>query len=61
MLFLLPVKLLSLRRIDLRAAYDHVDGDMLFSILNIRTKAPKITTLLKALYTGNKASIKNTV
>ena len=30
---------------------------MLFSVLNIRTKAPKITSLLKALYT--KASIKN--
>ena len=34
---------------------------MLFSVLNIRTKAPKITSLLKALYTGTKASIKNTV
>ena len=44
--------------IDLRAAYDHIDREMLFSVLNIRTKAPKITSLLKALYTGTKASIK---
>ena len=47
--------------IDLRAAYDHIDRDMLFSVLNIRTKARKITSLLKALYNGTKASIKNTV
>ena len=47
--------------IDLRAAYDHVDRDMLFSVLNIRTKASKITSILKALYTGTTASIKNTV
>ena len=33
---------------------------MLFYVLNIRTKAPKITSLLKALYTGTKAST-NTV
>ena len=43
---------LYLCMIDLRAAYDHIDRDMLFSVLNIRTKAPKITSLLKALYTG---------
>ena len=49
---------LYLCMIDLRAAYDHIDRDMLFSVLNIRTKAPKITSLLKALYTGTKASIK---
>ena len=36
---------LYLCMIDLRAAYDHVDRDMLFSVLNIRTKAPKITSL----------------
>lgn len=52
---------LHLCMIDLRAAYDHVDRDMLFSVINIRTKAPKITTILKALYTGTVASIKNTV
>ena len=54
MLFLLSVKLLSLLKI-------HIDRDMLFSVLNIRTKAPKITSLLNALYTETKASIKNTV
>ena len=53
-------KPLYLCMIDLRAAYDHVDRDMLFSVLNIRTKAPKITSILKALYTGTTASIKNT-
>lgn len=54
-------KPLYLCMIDLRAAYDHVDRDMLFSVLDIRTKAPKITSILKALYTGTQASIKNTV
>ena len=49
---------LYLCMIDLRAAYDHVDRNMLFSVINIRTKAPKITSILKALYTGTKASIK---
>ena len=44
--------------IDPRAAYDYIDRDMLFSVLNIRTKAPKITSLLKSLYTGTKAPIK---
>ena len=29
--------------IDLRAAYDHVDRNMLFSVVDIRTKAPKLT------------------
>ena len=47
--------------IDLTAAYDHIDRDMLFSVLDIRTKAPKLTSILKSLYTGTKASIKNTI
>ena len=47
--------------IDLRAAYDHIDRDMLFSVVGIRTKAPKLTSILKSLYTGTKASIKNTI
>ena len=34
---------------------------MLFSVLIMRTKAPKIASLLKALYTGTKAAINNTV
>ena len=33
--------------IDLRAAYDHVDREMLFSVVNIRIKAPKLTAILK--------------
>ena len=32
---------LYLCMIDLRAAYDHVDRNMLFSVLNIRTKRLK--------------------
>ena len=47
--------------IDLRAAYDHVDRYMLFSVVDIRTKAPQLTYILKSLYTGTKAAIKNTV
>ena len=46
--------------IDLGAAYDHFDRDILFSVLNKRTKAFKITSIIKALYTGTAASIKNT-
>lgn len=38
--------------IDLRAAYDHIDRNMLFKVLTIRTKAPKLVSILKALYTG---------
>ena len=52
---------LHLCMIDLRAAYDHIDRDMLFSVVDIRTKAPKLTSILKSLYTGTKASIKNTI
>ena len=33
---------------------------MLFSVINIRTKAPKLTSILKALYTGTIAAIKHT-
>ena len=49
---------LHLCMIDLRAAYDHVERNMLFSVVNIRTKAPKITSILKSLYTGTVATIK---
>ena len=38
--------------IDLRAAYDHLDRDMLFRVLDIRTKASLLVDMLKALYTG---------
>ena len=47
--------------IELRSTYDYVDRNLLFSVLNICTKVSKITSILKALYTGTKASIKNTV
>ena len=47
--------------IDLRAAYDHIDRNMLFKVLSIRTKAFMLTSILKALYTGTIAAIKNTV
>ena len=33
----------------------------MFSVVDIRTKAPKLTAILKSLYTGTKASIKNTI
>ena len=38
----------------------YVDRHMLFSVVNIRTKAPKLTAILKSLYTDTCASIKNT-
>ena len=47
--------------INLREAYDHIDRTMLFSVLGIRMKAPKLINILKSLYTGTKASIKNTI
>ena len=47
--------------IDLRAAYDHIDRNMLFKVLAIRTKAPLLTSILKLLYTGTFAAIKHTV
>ena len=46
--------------IDLKAAYDHIDRNLLFKVLEIRTKAPKITSILKSLYTGTIAAIKHT-
>ena len=46
--------------IDLRAAYDHIDRNMLFKVLTIRTRAPKLVSILKALYTGTIAAIKQT-
>ena len=52
---------LYLCMIDLRAAYDHIDRNMLFRVLDIRTKAPLLIMILKSLYTGTLASIKNTV
>ena len=51
---------LHLCMIDLRAAYDHIDREMLFSVISIRTKSPILTSILKALYDGTIAAIKHT-
>ena len=51
---------LYLCMIDLKAAYDHIDRNLLFRVLEIRTKSPKITNILKSLYTGTIAAIKHT-
>ena len=51
---------LHLCMIDLRAAYDHIDRDMLFSVIKIRTKSPILTLILKSLYSGTIAAIKHT-
>ena len=47
--------------IDLKAAYDHIDRNMMFKVLSIRTKAPNLVNILKAVYTGTIAAIKHTV
>ena len=44
--------------IDLKAAYDWVDRDMLFKILDIRLKSPILVRILKLFYTGTSAAIK---
>ena len=44
--------------IDLKAAYDWINRDMLFKILNIRLKSPVLVNILKAFYTGTSAAIK---
>ena len=48
-------KPIHLCMIDLRAAYEHIDRDMLFSVVDIKNKAPKLTSILKWLYTGTKS------
>ena len=52
---------LYLCMIDLRAAYDHIDRNIMFKVLSIRTKAPNLVNILKAVYTGTIAAIKHTV
>ena len=54
----LSSKPLYLCFIDLKAAYDWIDRDMLFKILEIRLKSPILVNLLKAFYTGTSAAIK---
>ena len=44
--------------IDLKAAYDWIDRDMLFKVLEIRLKSPFLVKLLKVFYTGTSAAIK---
>ncbi len=44
--------------IDLKAAYDWINRDMLFKILAIRIKSPRLIDILKSLYTGTSAVIK---
>ena len=44
--------------IDLKAAYDWIDRDMLFKILDIRLKSPILVKILKVFYTGTSAAIK---
>jgi exonuclease III len=44
--------------IDLKAAYDWIDRDMLYKILEIRLKSPVLVNILKAFYTGTSAAIK---
>ena len=44
--------------IDLKAAYDWINRDMLFKILDIRLKSPILVRILKVFYTGTSAAIK---
>ena len=45
--------------IDLKAAYDWIDRDMLFKVLEYRLKAPRLVNILKCIYTGTTAAIKS--
>ena len=54
----LSSKPLYLCFIDLKAAYDWINRDMLFKILEIRLKSPILVNILKAFYTGTSAAIK---
>ena len=44
--------------IDLKAAYDWINRDMLFKVLEIRIKSPILVNILKVFYTGTSAAIK---
>ena len=44
--------------IDLKAAYDWINRDMLFKVLDIRIKSPILVKILKLFYTGTSAVIK---
>jgi len=44
--------------VDLTAAYDHIPRDFLFRVLEIRTGASFLLSILKLVYVGTTASIK---
>ena len=44
--------------IDLKAAYDWINRDMLFKILDIRLKSPILVNILRVFYNGTSAAIK---
>ena len=44
--------------VDLRAAYDHINREMLFDILGIRTGSRVLVNLLREFYTNTSASIR---
>ena len=44
--------------IDLKAAYDWIDRDILFKVLEIRLNSPFLVKILKVFYTGTSAAIK---
>ena len=55
----LSSKPLFLYLIDLNAAYDWINRNMLFKILEIRLKSPILVNILKVFYTGTSAAIKS--
>ena len=44
--------------IDLKAAYDWINRDMMFKVLDIRLKSPILVNILRVFYTGTSAVIK---
>ena len=46
--------------IDLKAAYDWINRDMLFKVLTIRLQSPIIVKIIRMLYTDTTAAIKHT-
>ena len=42
----------------MKAAYDWINRDMLFKVLEIRIKSPILVNILKVFYTGTSAAIK---
>ena len=43
--------------VDLRAAYDHIDRDMLFDVFEIRTGCRLFTRFLRELYNNTTATV----